>query len=178
MLLDRRIVTALRAMPEKNSYLFGQVMWLGFRKDVVHYRREKRPRGTSAWTVAKKIKYFIDAFAAFSYLPLRAASVLGFLLAGAGLAYAALVVGLRLAGQVPPSGYTTLVVIVLVTAGAQLIMVGIMGEYLWRVLEEVRPRPPSVVAAAINVEEMTPSKGGSSVRDGVGRDTRAEREVG
>jgi dolichol-phosphate mannosyltransferase len=116
----------------------------------VAYERAERAHGRSAWTFWRKVKYFIDAFTAFSYLPVRAASLFGFALAGLGFAYAALVLFLRLSGRfVEPRGFASLMVVVLVTAGAQLMVAGLIGEYLWRTLEEVRPRPPFVVARRI-----------------------------
>jgi len=151
MLLDRVVVDAILAMPEKNSYLFGQVMWVGFKRATILYDRSARQSGRSGWTVWRKVKYFIDAFTAFSYLPVRAASLLGLLLAGLGFAYAALVIVLRLRGElVEPRGFSALLVAVLVTAGAQLVVAGLTGEYVWRILEEARPRPPFIVARRIN----------------------------
>jgi dolichol-phosphate mannosyltransferase len=156
MLLDRVVVDTILGMPEKNSYIFGQVLWVGFRRTTIHYERAARRTGRSAWTLWRKVKYFIDAFTAFSYLPVRAASLLGFILAAVGFLYAALVVVLRLSGNiVEPRGFSALIVVVLVTAGAQLVVAGLTGEYLWRVLEEVRPRPPFVVARRVNA----PSRG-------------------
>jgi dolichol-phosphate mannosyltransferase len=151
VLLDRVVVDTILGMPEKNSYLFGQVLWVGFRRTTVLYDRAARRTGHSAWTLWRKVKYLIDAFTAFSYLPVRAASLLGLILAGVGFAYAALVVVLKLRGDiVEPRGFSALLVVVLVTAGAQLVVAGLTGEYLWRVLEEVRPRPPFIVARRIN----------------------------
>jgi dolichol-phosphate mannosyltransferase len=150
VLLDRRVVDALAAMPEKNSYLFGQVMWVGFRRATVPYTRASRAHGRSAWTFWRKVKYFLDAFTAFSYLPVRAASVLGFAMALVGFAYAALVLVLRLSGRiVEPRGFAALMVAVLVAGGVQLVVAGLIGEYLWRTLEEARPRPPFIVARRI-----------------------------
>ncbi|HET6899735.1 MAG TPA: glycosyltransferase, partial [Vicinamibacteria bacterium] len=152
VLLDRRVVAGLTAMPEKHSYLYGQIMWLGFRRAVVHYDRQKRQRGRSGWTLSRKVKYFIDAFTAFSYLPVRLASALGFLLAFAGFAYALAVIVIRLRGGIPERGFSALMVVLLVVSGTQLLVTGIMGEYLWRILEEVRPRPSFVVARAVNAD--------------------------
>lgn len=151
VLMDRRVVDTILSMPEKNSYLFGQVLWVGFRRATILYDRAARTSGRSGWTLWRKVKYLIDAFTAFSYLPVRVASLLGLLLAGLGFAYAALVIVLRLRGDiVEPRGFSALLVVILVTAGAQLVVAGLTGEYLWRVLEEVRPRPPYVVARRIN----------------------------
>jgi glycosyltransferase involved in cell wall biosynthesis len=155
-LLDRLVVRSLIAMPEKHSYLFGQIMWLGFQRAVIPYDRQRRPDGRSGWTLSSKIKYFIDAFTAFSYLPVRVASVTGFALAALGFAYAALVIVLRLLGGIQDRGFSALMVVLLVVSGTQLMVMGIVGEYLWRILEEVRPRPPFVVAQAINVVEQEP----------------------
>jgi glycosyltransferase involved in cell wall biosynthesis len=145
VLLDRKVVAALAAMPEKHSYLFGQILWLGFRRDLLYYDRARRADGQSGWTFWRKVKYFIDAFTAFSYLPVRFASVAGFVLALLGFGYAAFVIAMRLTGHIPERGFSALMVVVLVASGTQLLVTGIMGEYLWRVLEEVRPRPPFVV---------------------------------
>jgi dolichol-phosphate mannosyltransferase len=151
VLLDRTVVDTILAMPEKNSYLFGQVLWVGYERATINYDRAPRGSGRSAWTTWRKVKYFIDAFTAFSYLPVRAASLLGLLLACLGFAYAALVIVLRLRGDlVEPRGFSALLVTVLVTAGAQLVVAGLTGEYVWRILEEVRPRPPFIVARRIN----------------------------
>lgn len=156
VLLDRQVVDILCAMPEKHSYLFGQVMWVGFSRRVIPYDRAARARGRSAWTFSRKVTYFIDAFTAFSFLPIRTASLLGFGLAGLGFAYAVLILILKVMGDVPIQGFSTLIVVSTVGAGSQLIVTGLIGEYLWRVLEEVRPRPPFVVAARINAPPPAP----------------------
>jgi dolichol-phosphate mannosyltransferase len=154
VLLDRRVVAGLTAMPEKHSYLYGQIMWLGFRRAVVPYARARRRSGRSGWTLSRKLKYFIDAFTAFSYLPLRLASVAGFVLAGLGFVYALVVIAVRLRGGIPERGFSALMVVLLVVSGTQLVVTGILGEYLWRILEEVRPRPPFVIARALNAETV------------------------
>jgi dolichol-phosphate mannosyltransferase len=134
------------------------VLWVGYRRTTIFYDRMARASGRSMWTVWRKVKYFIDAFTAFSYLPVRAASMLGLLLAGLGFAYAALVIVLRLRGDlVEPRGFPTLLVAVLVTAGTQLVVAGLTGEYVWRILEEVRPRPPFIVARRINAPPQPPA---------------------
>jgi polyisoprenyl-phosphate glycosyltransferase len=154
LLLSGRVASVLVSMGERNSYLFGQAIWVGFRRAIVPYDRAAREAGRSGWTLRKKLKYFVDAFTAFSYVPIRAASLLGFTLALVGFVYAALVVALRLAGVIEGApGFTTLAVLVLVIGGIQLIVVGMIGEYLWRVLEETRRRPPFLVEESVNVEQ-------------------------
>jgi dolichol-phosphate mannosyltransferase len=151
MLIDRQIVDILVGLQEKNSYIFGQVMWVGFEKSILYYDRLERQSGRSMWTFTKKLKYFIDAFSAFSYLPLRIATVMGFLMGGAGFLYALIVILLRLANQTEVTGWTSLIVVVLVTSGTQLILMGLLGEYLWRVLDETRRRPAFIVRSRLNL---------------------------
>lgn len=159
LLVSRRVASVLIEMGERNSYIFGQVMWVGFERRVIEYDRASRGgKGRSRWTLAKKAKYFVDAFTAFSYLPIRAASLLGFILALAGFGYAAVVVVLRLTGVISGApGFTTLTVLILMAAGIQLIVTGLLGEYLWRVLEESRRRPPFLVESTINLDRELPT---------------------
>jgi polyisoprenyl-phosphate glycosyltransferase len=152
VLLDRRVVAILVALDEKNSYLFGQILWVGFKRCIVYYDREERKQGVSRWTTMKKIKYFIDAFTAFSYLPLRAAALIGIALSGLGFLYALFVIGLRITNGIEITGWASLSVIILVTSGAQLLLMGISGEYLWRVLDETRRRPPFIVESGVNLD--------------------------
>ena len=150
MLLDRQVVDVLVDLQEKNSYIFGQVMWVGFERSVIFYERQERQHGQSRWTTAKKIKYFVDAFSAFSYLPLRLATMMGFLMAGLGFLYTLLIVILRITNEVPVTGWASTTVVVLLAAGTQLILLGILGEYLWRVLDESRNRPPYIIRNTVN----------------------------
>lgn len=153
MLLDRQIIDIVSELQEKNSYIFGQVMWVGFQREVIEYDRLEREHGQSMWTFTKKIKYFIDAFSSFSYLPLRIASVMGFALAFLGFLYAIAAIVLRLASQTPVTGWTSLLVAILVISGTQLILIGLLGEYLWRVLDETRKRPAFIVRSKLNFDE-------------------------
>jgi glycosyltransferase involved in cell wall biosynthesis len=160
MLISRRVSRLLVQMEEKNSYIFGQVMWVGFERTVLYYTRAERAGGRSRWTVMRKVKYFIDAFSAFSYLPIRMASVLGFMLAIAGLGYAAVILALILFGAAFDMGHAAIVVTVLIGSGAQLVILGMIGEYLWRVLEESRRRPLYIVDTTVNLDrgETSPSR--------------------
>ena len=157
MLISRRVSRLLVQMEEKNSYIFGQVMWVGFERAVLYYTRAQRAGGRSRWTVMRKVKYFIDAFSAFSYLPIRVASVLGFLLAITGLGYAVVILALILLGTVLDMGHAAIVVTILIGSGAQLVILGMIGEYLWRVLEESRRRPLYIVDTTVNLDAETPS---------------------
>jgi glycosyltransferase involved in cell wall biosynthesis len=153
LLVSRRVARVLVEMGERNSYIFGQAFWVGYRRQVIEYDRGPRGEGKSRWTLAKKAKYFVDAFTSFSYLPIRAASLLGFLLAFAGFAYAVVLIVLRLTGVIADApGFAALAVLILVASGVQLIVVGMIGEYLWRVLEESRRRPAFLVESSVNLE--------------------------
>jgi dolichol-phosphate mannosyltransferase len=146
-LIDRKVCDLINGIQESNPYLMGLILWLGFEPVVLPYHRQVREvrYGRSMWTVARKIKYFIDSFAAFSYVPIRLASLIGISLSVIGLLYAAFVVGARLFFQIHSDGWASLMVVLLVVSGVQMTMTGILGEYLWRNLEETRKRPRFVV---------------------------------
>ena len=152
-LVDRKIVDAIVQMEEKNSHLIIQVLWTGYDRKLIHYARRARTAGKSRWSLAKRIKLFIDSFTAFSYFPLRFVSSLGVLLASLGLLYALFIITLRMSHGVIIEGWSSLMVVVLIASGAQLLGLGIIGEYLWRVLDEVRKRPIFLVKRMIGFDE-------------------------
>jgi polyisoprenyl-phosphate glycosyltransferase len=149
-LVDRQVVDLLLLCDEKNAHLIGLILWSGFDYVTVEYDRVERKHGKSRWTFRKKLKYFIDAFAAFSYLPLRLASSLGLLIAAVGGLYALVVLVVRLLNEVPVPGWTALMVVTLLASGTQLFILGIIGEYLWRNFDATRRRPLFVVETTIN----------------------------
>ena len=152
-LVDRQVADLLVRCNEKNAHLIGLILWAGYRYEIVEYDRIEREHGTSRWTFRKKLKYFVDAFAAFSYLPLRLASALGLLLAAAGGLYAIVVIIVRLLNKVPVPGWTALMVVVLLVSGAQLLILGIVGEYLWRNFDATRMRPLFIVESVLGSAE-------------------------
>jgi dolichol-phosphate mannosyltransferase len=146
-LIDRTVRDLLAGIQENNAYLMGLILWLGFDPAVIEYDRGPRPPryGPSMWGLGRRVKHFIDSFTAFSYFPLRAASVLGVVVAVLGVLYAALVVALRVIHGFPVEGWASLMVAVLLLSGVQMLMIGVLGEYLWRNLEETRRRPRFIV---------------------------------
>ena len=144
-LVDRQVADVLIRCKEKNAHLIGLILWSGFKYATVEYDRAEREHGKSRWTFRKKLKYFVDAFTAFSYLPLRLASALGLFLAAGGGFYAIFVVIVRLLNRVPVPGWTALMVVVLLVSGVQLVILGIVGEYLWRNFDATRSRPLFIV---------------------------------
>ncbi len=152
-LIDRKVVDVLVQCAEKNSHLIGLILWSGFRRATVQYDRAPREQGRSRWTFVKKFNYFVDAFVAFTYLPLRISSALGIVLAITGAVYALVVLAARLMGDIPVQGWTALMIVVLLASGVQLLMLGVIGEYLWRNLDATRRRPPFIVAGRYNFPE-------------------------
>jgi polyisoprenyl-phosphate glycosyltransferase len=148
-LIDRLVCNAVLDCEEKNAHVIGLIFWTGFPASQIIYHRALREEGKSRWTFSKKIKYFIDAFVAFSYLPLRLSSTLGFILAFIGGLYAIDVIVNRLHNKITIPGWTTLTVLILFLSGIQLLMLGIIGEYLWRNLETSRRRPLFIVDTVI-----------------------------
>jgi dolichol-phosphate mannosyltransferase len=146
-LIDRRVCDLIAQLPEANTYLMGLILWVGFEPAVVSYHRRNREAryGRSMWNLSRKLKYFADAFVAFSYAPVRIASVMGVSLGLVGLAYAVIVVLERLFRGKVVEGWSSLMVVLLVASGAQLMMTGVLGEYLWRNLEQARGRPRYIV---------------------------------
>ncbi len=146
-LIDRQVRDLVVQLPERNHYLMGMLIWVGFDPAVVQYHRKEREArfGTSMWTLGRKLRYFTDAFVGFSHFPLRVTTALGMLLAFGGFAYAALVVVGKLLGWWEIGGWASLMSAILCVGGVQLIMLGVQGEYVGRLLEEARRRPRYLV---------------------------------
>lgn len=150
-LIDRQVCDLINDIQENNAYLMGLILWLGFDPYVLHYDRRAREKkyGQSMWSLAKKFKYFVDSFVAFSYFPIRLASGLGILFSLVGLVYAIWVVFARLALGIEAEGWASLMIVVLIAAGVQMLILGIIGEYLWRSLDEIRRRPRFIIEKII-----------------------------
>jgi len=140
LLLDRRVVDAVCRFPEQNASFFGLITWMGFRQTAISYEKKARLHGRSGWTLRKKIKLVIDSLTSFTYQPIRWISLMGLVVSVLGLLYAIFVVVNALRGT-PAEGWTSLMVIVLILGGGQMFMLGVLGEYIWRGLDESRRRP-------------------------------------
>jgi glycosyltransferase involved in cell wall biosynthesis len=149
-LLDRRALDALLAMRESNRYLRGMTSWIGFTQTAVPYHRDARHAGTTKYPIRKMIRFALDAIASFSHAPLQIATVAGFV--SAFLAFLAIPVAIvfRIFGKFVP-GVTTTVVAVLLLGGIQLMAIGMIGEYVGRIYDEVKRRPLYVVRDRANV---------------------------
>ncbi|MCO5178610.1 MAG: glycosyltransferase family 2 protein [Candidatus Promineofilum sp.] len=142
-LMDRRVINSLRGMNERNRFLRGMVPWVGFRQIGVEYAREARYAGEAKFTSVKKMLPFaVDAITSFSYFPLQLATILGFVIATISVVAILGVVLVRLLGPHEPLlGQATTLVAVLFLGSVQLISLGIIGEYLGRIYDEVKGRP-------------------------------------
>ncbi len=152
-LLDRKVVNVIASIQEKNTSILGLILWIGFSQKSITYKKGGRYKGISKWTLGKKIKLFIDTFVSFSYFPIRTISVVGILFAILGFLYASIIVANRLLFAAPIEGWSSLMVIILVVSGIQMMMLGILGEYLWRNFDESRKRPNFIIAEKIGFDE-------------------------
>ena len=144
-LVDRQVIEVLNLMDEKNTSLTLQVMWCGFKSEMVYFDRKDREKGKSMWTMSKKIKLVVDSMISFSYKPIRYMTVTGLICAAISLVGIIWVIAEKLSSNTPVMGYTSLACIVLFGFGLLFIMLGVLGEYIWRVLEEAKKRPPYII---------------------------------
>jgi dolichol-phosphate mannosyltransferase len=149
LLLSRRAAKLLSSFQGRHRFFQGDVLWLGFPTVFIPYVRQKRPMGRSGWSFAKKFKYTIDLILSSSYLPIRWMSGLGFLTAIAGLSYALLIVWVWFRRATPFPGWAPLMVTLLIVSGVIMMMLGVIGEYLWRIYDDVRSRPMYIVEQRI-----------------------------
>jgi polyisoprenyl-phosphate glycosyltransferase len=143
-LMSRRVVDALRRSPERHRFLRGMVSWVGFNQTAVEYDRDVRYAGTTKYPLTKMIRFAMDGITSFSDIPLRFASYFGFAVSAIAFVYALVIIGFKLFSLKPPAytpGWASTIVAVLFLGGVQLMSLGILGEYLGRVYDEVKGRP-------------------------------------
>lgn len=148
-LLDRAVVDIMNAVDEKNTFLQGQILWTGFEPDVLEYTRRRREIGRSRWTLAGKIKYLVDGFVSYSVVPIRLITVVGLIVSLLSFAYAALILVLKLFWSLPVQGWAPTMITILMLSGVQLVMLGVIGEYLWRSYYETRKLPNFVIESVL-----------------------------
>jgi dolichol-phosphate mannosyltransferase len=152
------VINALLQSVTANPSLALDVARLGFNQVEIPYVKAERKYGVSKWNVRKKLTAFADAFVSTSFMPLRLMSYLGMLVSAIGFAYAMLIIFFRLTGVVQVDGWGALMVIVLVFGGVQMIMLGVIGEYLWRTLEHARKRPMYFIEASSASSDSRPEE--------------------
>ena len=144
-LLDRQAIEVLLKLDEKNSSLSLQVLWIGFKSANVYFHRKDREVGKSRWTFSKKFKLVADSMMSFSYFPIKFMSGMGIVMAALAFIWVLEVVIEYFAIGTPVRGWSTLMCLVLFSAGMILLMLGVLGEYLWRTLDATRNRPVFIV---------------------------------
>jgi polyisoprenyl-phosphate glycosyltransferase len=147
--MDRSVVDAIRALPERNRFMKGLYAWVGFKSVGVPYTAVPRVNGASHFSKAKLLGLAWSGLTGFSALPLRAASVVGLLLALLAFAYGVWVVVDKLVFNAAVAGWPTIVASIMFFSGVQLLFIGVLGEYLARVFDEVKQRPNYIVARIV-----------------------------
>jgi dolichol-phosphate mannosyltransferase len=160
-LIDRKVIEVLERLDEKNSSLTLQVMWVGFKTDMIYFVRQDREIGKSRWTLSKKIKLVVDSVMSFSYAPMRIMMVAGVVFALAALGVMIAVLVEKFTVGTPVAGWASLMCVVLLGFGVTMIMLGVLGEYIWRTLDASRNRPPFII------EDVVEGNGVSSHKDEV-----------
>lgn len=144
-LIDRKVITVLENLDEKNSALTGQILWSGFKTEKIYYRRLAREIGTSRWTLKKKIKLVMDTLFSFTSLPITIVLYVGGISIFCAMVWAFIVLIAKIAGTIDVDGWTTLFIFNLFSFGIIMMTLGILGEYLWRTFDASRNRPPYIV---------------------------------
>ena len=163
-LMDRRVVDVLISLPERNRFLRGLRSWVGFRQAAIEYERDARHAGETKYTFRKLIRLAFSGYFGFSAAPLRAAAWLGVLSAGGGFLLIVWAVTAKLRGVPIPQGWASTVALILFSGGVQLLMLGVIGEYLSRVYDEVRRRPNYIVRSRTGSASENSSHTKSSVK--------------
>jgi dolichol-phosphate mannosyltransferase len=161
-LLDRRALDALLSMRERNRFLRGMTVWVGYTQAAVPYHRDSRYAGETKYTLPKMLRFSLDAISSFSHRPLQLATLLGFIISTLAFIAIPVVAVLRILGSYLP-GFSALTILVLLLGGIELIAIGIIGEYVGRIYDEVKGRPLYLVRARRNMTDPGPTPGHSSL---------------
>jgi dolichol-phosphate mannosyltransferase len=145
VLMSRKVIDVLLRNRDAHPFFQGQILWTGFRTKFIEYQRRNRKIGTSRWTFGKKLTYLIDGVMSYSFLPLRLISVMGIGVALLGFLYALVILVIKIGWGLPIQGWAPLMIVILLMGGFQMVMLGIVGEYLWRTLAQVRNRDPYII---------------------------------
>ncbi|MCR4595861.1 MAG: glycosyltransferase family 2 protein, partial [Lachnospiraceae bacterium] len=144
-LIDRQVIGTILDMDELNSSLTLQVIWVGYRSDVIYFDREERKAGKGRWTFAKKFKLVLDSFVSFSYIPVRLMWITGFLFFVFSVIMGISVIVEYFTTGTPIAGWSSLMCVLLLSAGLILWMLGMLGEYVWRAFDAARNRRPFII---------------------------------
>jgi glycosyltransferase involved in cell wall biosynthesis len=145
VLMDRKVMDAFNSVDVRHRFFQGDLLWTGYRTSFIPYVRLRRTIGKSQYNFAKKLKNFLDAILDASYLPIRFISLVGVSVSALGALYSLTIVYSWLRGDTPFSGWAPLMIVILLVGGMIMVMLGVIGEYVWRINEEVRKRPNYIV---------------------------------
>ncbi len=145
VLMDRRVVDAFNRLEVRNRFFQGDILWLGYRTTFIPYTRAKRTIGRSQYTLAKRLKNSLDAILDSSYLPIRFISLVGLITALLGFLYAINIAYWRLRHSTPFPGWAPIMIVLLIVGGLLMVMLGLIGEYVWRIYDEVKGKPNYVI---------------------------------
>jgi glycosyltransferase involved in cell wall biosynthesis len=176
-LLDRRALDALLSMTERSRFLRGMTVWVGFTQTAVPYERDARTAGETKYTVRKMLRFSLDAIASFSHLPLQLATYAGLLSAGIAFVAIPVVLGLRLTDSYLP-GFGTITILILLIGGIQLIALGVIGEYVGRIYDEVKHRPLYIVREERNRPASASDEAGPIAPARAGLPARVAERIG
>jgi dolichol-phosphate mannosyltransferase len=140
-LINKKVLMAFRQLHERHRFIRGMVPWLGFKSAPLLYHRDERYAGETKFPVKKMIKFALDAIFSFSNTPLRFATYSGIMMVLAGFSLGGYMLYLKLVLNTPPPGITLLLLVILMLGGFQVVMLGLIGEYIGRIFEEVKGRP-------------------------------------
>ncbi len=144
-LLDRKAMDAINSITEKNRFYQGDILWVGFTIKYLPYIRQKREHGKSAYNFVKRFGNFMTAFLNVSYFPIRLMSFMGFLTATTGFIYSLTILFAYYFHKTPFQGWAPIMMILLIVGGMLMIMLGIIGEYIWRIYDEVKYKPNYII---------------------------------
>lgn len=145
VLMDRKVMDVFNGIDVRHRFFQGDLLWTGYRTCFIPYVRLKRTFGKSQYNFAKKLKNFLDAMLDASYLPIRFISLVGLITSALGVLYSTTIVYSWLRGETPFQGWAPIMIAILLVGGLIMVMLGVIGEYVWRINEEVRKRPNYVV---------------------------------
>ena len=146
-LIDKKIIKFILGSNESDPFIQGQILWSGYKTKYILYDRKKRTQGTSKHTLSKLIKFFIDGIMSYSFFPIRMMSYIGILISTFGFFYGTFIIydHFTYIGPPRPLGWASLMIAILIIGGFQMIMLGIIGEYVWRTLSQARGRPQYLI---------------------------------
>ena len=153
-IMDRKIVDILKSMPERTRFVRGIRTWVGFKQVGLEYERDKRFAGKPKYNFKKLVKLALDGLISFSYVPLKLAVSFGFVISGVSFLGAIATLFQRLFTDTTVPGYATTVISILFLGGIQLITIGILGEYIGRIYDEVKQRPLYIIQEIIGFDEQ------------------------